>query len=297
MSNPPKLPPELECTIFEIAALARPKMIPSLILVAHRVKHWVEPLLYRVIMVVPPNEALEFDTLQFPLFTFEILFKVIATKPLEFLQNAVRYLYIDGPVESAELQSICTACKHVVSLFHYEGPRARLVPELLDNLQHLRYLALSFDILRDCHTGRQTSCVSHITRLELFDTQEDPWVDDLCRYLPLMTCLTHIAFDSVLHDQPVQTALLATKNLRCILLLVNADYVSQRLRNLDPLLLEDDRFLCLGQAQDWREEWLQGAAMGENFWAVADSFLVARRNGKVDRSRFTISDTDTSWRD
>ncbi|KAJ7887124.1 hypothetical protein B0H14DRAFT_2696630 [Mycena olivaceomarginata] len=53
MSNPPKLPPELECTIFEIAALARPKMIPSLILVAHRVKHWVEPLLYRVIMVVP----------------------------------------------------------------------------------------------------------------------------------------------------------------------------------------------------------------------------------------------------
>jgi hypothetical protein len=236
-------------------------------------------------MVVPPREALEFDTLQFPLFTFKILFKVIATKPLEFLQNTVRYLYIDGPAESAELQSICTACKHVVSLFHYEGPRSPLVPELLDNLQHLRYLALSFEILRDCHIWRLTSCVSHITHLELFDTQEDPRVPELCKYLPLMSCLTHIAFDSVLHDQPVEAALLATKNLRCILLFVNADYALQLLRNLDPLLLQDERFLCLGQEKDWREEWLQGAATGENYWVVADAFLAARRNGKVDRKQ------------
>jgi hypothetical protein len=36
----PHLPPELERVIFKLAALARPKKIPILILAARRVKEW-----------------------------------------------------------------------------------------------------------------------------------------------------------------------------------------------------------------------------------------------------------------
>ncbi|KAJ7622098.1 hypothetical protein FB45DRAFT_121814 [Roridomyces roridus] len=43
---PPSLPPELERDLFELAAYTRPRSIPKLMLVAWRVKAWVEPLLY-----------------------------------------------------------------------------------------------------------------------------------------------------------------------------------------------------------------------------------------------------------
>ncbi|KAJ6521621.1 hypothetical protein DFH09DRAFT_1424685 [Mycena vulgaris] len=47
----PTLPPELEQHIFELAAISRPACIPTLMLVARRVKHWVEPLLYRTVVI------------------------------------------------------------------------------------------------------------------------------------------------------------------------------------------------------------------------------------------------------
>jgi hypothetical protein len=38
--DPCRLPPELERTIFEIAALLEPTNIPTLMRIAWRVKHW-----------------------------------------------------------------------------------------------------------------------------------------------------------------------------------------------------------------------------------------------------------------
>ncbi|KAJ7622045.1 hypothetical protein FB45DRAFT_870282 [Roridomyces roridus] len=49
-SVPPLLPPELEREIFELAAYTRPRSIPKLMLVAWRVKAWVETLFYRVLL-------------------------------------------------------------------------------------------------------------------------------------------------------------------------------------------------------------------------------------------------------
>ncbi|KAJ6463143.1 hypothetical protein C8R47DRAFT_84072 [Mycena vitilis] len=45
------LPFELERIIFEVAAASAPRSIPQLALVAWRVKIWVEPFLYRTIVV------------------------------------------------------------------------------------------------------------------------------------------------------------------------------------------------------------------------------------------------------
>jgi uncharacterized integral membrane protein len=54
-SNSLHLPLELERIIFEIAALVYPKSIPSLILVARRVKHW-----YIIIKAWYPTLSLTF---------------------------------------------------------------------------------------------------------------------------------------------------------------------------------------------------------------------------------------------
>jgi hypothetical protein len=41
MTVPPALPIELECTIFEIAAVSWPRLVPKFMLVAWRVKTWL----------------------------------------------------------------------------------------------------------------------------------------------------------------------------------------------------------------------------------------------------------------
>ncbi|KAJ7784758.1 hypothetical protein B0H16DRAFT_1682050 [Mycena metata] len=52
--------------------------------------------------------------------------------------------------------------------------------------------------------------------------------------------------------------------------------------------------ICTGLT-DWKRDWLSGADTGEDFWALADKFLAARRAGKVDRSRFNIYDDEDEW--
>ncbi|KAJ7241614.1 hypothetical protein C8J57DRAFT_1560829 [Mycena rebaudengoi] len=47
----PSFPLELEREIFEIAATHHPETRPTLLLVAHRVLQWIEPLLYRTLVV------------------------------------------------------------------------------------------------------------------------------------------------------------------------------------------------------------------------------------------------------
>ncbi|KAF8649028.1 hypothetical protein AX16_006069 [Volvariella volvacea WC 439] len=45
-----RLPPELEHTIFELAArICRTKTLPTLMLVARRVRHWLRPLLFEIV--------------------------------------------------------------------------------------------------------------------------------------------------------------------------------------------------------------------------------------------------------
>ncbi|KAJ7241534.1 hypothetical protein C8J57DRAFT_1368816 [Mycena rebaudengoi] len=47
----PSIPPELGREIFEIAATHHPETMPTLLLVAQRVLRWIEPLLYRTLVV------------------------------------------------------------------------------------------------------------------------------------------------------------------------------------------------------------------------------------------------------
>jgi hypothetical protein len=51
-----------------------------------------------------------------------------------------------------------------------------------------------------------------------------------------MPRLTHLSFDAVLRDWSLQTALLATSNIQCILILAGAEELSQGIHHLDPFL-------------------------------------------------------------
>ncbi|KAF7351746.1 hypothetical protein MSAN_01607800 [Mycena sanguinolenta] len=113
----PYLPPEHEHIIFEMAALTHRRTIPRLILVAARVKLWIEPLLYQVV-TLSARASEERESLGLPYFNLNILLKAIERKSPLFFQNAVKHLFLEHGVLPRELEIVCAACTGVVNIFH-----------------------------------------------------------------------------------------------------------------------------------------------------------------------------------
>jgi hypothetical protein len=49
------------------------------------------------------------------------------------------------------------------------------------------------------------------------------------------------------------------------------------------LLADDVRFVCLGQGIHFYDDWIHGTSTGEDYWALVDEFIAARREGIVGR--------------
>ncbi|KAF7358431.1 hypothetical protein MVEN_00893600 [Mycena venus] len=294
----PCLPPELERTIFKVAALSRPSTIPTLMLVANHVKEWVEPLLYRVIILSSYRSDSHHELHGFPIITPAILLRGIATKPSQFFQSSVKNIFIyRGPFESSEIEAILTACNCVTNLFENYALKSTAHLGALGSLKQLRRLSIPLIEFLDCCTLDGThSSLNNITHLEILNTWEQPRAETICARLPLLSHLTHFAINSISHHLPLQTALRTNTTLQCILFLVSVGYQEEEMRSTD-LISDDDRFVCLDQTIDYRLVWLRGVTTGDDFWALADGFIAARRAGKVERSRYTLSDTETSWLD
>ncbi|KAJ7866185.1 hypothetical protein B0H14DRAFT_3862044 [Mycena olivaceomarginata] len=163
----PRLPPELECRIFEIVALARPVSIPSLMLVARRVKEWPEPLLYRIIML-PGRSSPEPHNRMLDLPTF-------AETPFSRGQSTA--------------ESWLDACRRVTNLFFPVDSTSSPILRALDFLNSVQYLVIDPLFLH----------VTHLERLDLhgIGVAES---DSMCGHLALIPHLTHVAFNPKLHE-------------------------------------------------------------------------------------------------
>ncbi|KAJ7803692.1 hypothetical protein B0H13DRAFT_2388860 [Mycena leptocephala] len=255
-------------------------------LVARRVQNWVEPLLYRVVYLSPQlwSRRWEVDAphqQDIPTFTPEILLRVIATKPTQFLANAVRHLFVDGAsrMDHDEVAAIIAACSGVKDLF------VQFVPSDLNcAIPDLQRLATAVaPLFQPSTVDFAHPLFRNITHLEVLDR---PWA--AFGGLDLIPHLTHIAFNGIPSDLALHTLLCADARLRCIIFITS---MLHKMRQESPLLA-DSRFLCLLQNSNYRADWLRGAYWGENHWVLADKFILARRAGKVDRSLYHISDSD-----
>ncbi|KAJ7362449.1 hypothetical protein DFH08DRAFT_323230 [Mycena albidolilacea] len=119
----PNLPNDLEREIFKISAVSRPLCIPTLMLVAWRVKVWVEPTLYRTIVIwqsarfAPTPTPIEGH----PTFYRKTLIPIIKSKPLPFFRDSVRHLLIHQiPEEDTQGQFILSACSGLEDLCVFE---------------------------------------------------------------------------------------------------------------------------------------------------------------------------------
>ncbi|KAJ7290096.1 hypothetical protein C8J57DRAFT_1492840 [Mycena rebaudengoi] len=160
------LPPELEHTVFETAALLYHTQIPTLMLVAQRFHTWLQPILYRVLVSAGSKDISWWH--RFPPIGDELLPERAA-----LLQKHARHLSIQSP-------------------FIVEETRHSYPTSTTYALQLLRVYAV------DLFAGPPDfshSLFSSITHLELIDGGGiSAYSDESWKSLVSLSCLTHLAF-------------------------------------------------------------------------------------------------------
>ncbi|KAJ6474903.1 hypothetical protein C8R45DRAFT_1217277 [Mycena sanguinolenta] len=283
LSKTPRLPPELERKIFEIAALTRPKRVPTFILGAKRVKYWIEPLLYRVVFVEGRGMRAALRDLDLPAF----IAGAIQQRSHTCFQH-VRHLFIDCSVDDALIKNWLLACTGITNLVaHFE-----CTPEVLLSLSgfaNLRYLMINERAFLTVHNGADSVATvpspffPALTHLELWGSGTGT-LSHLYQTISLIPQLTHLALNPRIASRVSHPVLCANTQLRCIVFLFPADSLN------DTPLVDDDRFVCIDEfATGYYVDWLRGAVFGEHYWSLADTFLAARRAGEIERSRYRIS--------
>ncbi|KAJ7209409.1 hypothetical protein C8J57DRAFT_1484284 [Mycena rebaudengoi] len=262
--EPSLLPPELEWKIFEIAATDHPKTIPTLLLVARRVLQWIEPLLYRTLVMGQQNSRLDpaallrlqparlkhiRHLLSCNEFTFRDLLRALPLcEGLQTLQ--VHNMWILAPLQKMQLSV------QRVSIIRSED---------------LRYL--SDPSLPPFRT---------LTHLEMIGGND---VDLNFTQLP---ALTHLSFYTA---RPPPSFFHRIANWTTLRVLINKIWVraswnkrhEHQSTNVDPRCVL--MFLSARQSL-WVEDWIIGAAGGKDFWARAELFIDKRRRGEIEPGMF-----------
>ncbi|KAJ7613221.1 hypothetical protein FB45DRAFT_939193, partial [Roridomyces roridus] len=287
----PSVPLDLEHTIFRIAALSRPSRIPNLMLVAHRVKVWVEPLMYRVVLLHDDNdEGLMLDGL--PRLTYNTFLCLLTTKPPEFFASSVKHLFLGNASPSPHslsdhMRSILDTCTGVLSL----NDTLRLSSAhrgLLHPLQHLRRVVMDLQFF-PLHRAPgfpplefSQPWFAHITHLEV--THCSPGIPGSRNLACLRRIphLTHFAFHDREMCDTVAPLLGGCLQLECVVLMI-----TRSLHNGDVELGglgEDKRFFVMESTENvvkfWRL-WQRGAMGWDGYWELAEAFIAARRAGQV----------------
>ncbi|KAJ7184919.1 hypothetical protein C8R46DRAFT_1065462 [Mycena filopes] len=282
----PMLPPELERVVFEIAA-SNLGDIPNMMLVAWRVREWVEPYLFLVVS----NTTLESEMFTTP---FNVYTIPISQKPVVFWSKSVKSVFLDtDDTTEAIITRLLTACKGITRLFsHLSLDKHRDQLAALHDLRRLHFdLALLFldDVMDLAHP-----LFRNITHLELLTLPSPTTTPAVFAGLALVPKLAHLAFNEAAHSNEMLPFLASLTHLHSLVLLHPESLREEEAGHVSPALAADDRFVLIGQT-DYSADWFRGANGGEDFWHVADAFIKARRAGLVDRTRFSIRDTDRTW--
>ncbi|KAJ7699102.1 hypothetical protein B0H16DRAFT_786499 [Mycena metata] len=285
---PRPFPPDLERLIFEVTALSRPVWIPTLMLVAWRVKNWVEPLLYRIVFIRPQIRTL--GPYGFPPLTTELLLRTIANKGPQFLSNAVQNINFDTFVlEITDLAIILDACTGLRNLVLNIAPGPCLLAiGSLNHLCRLEIVANAILLIED-DVRPVFPCLTHLELMSSVD--DETGVSDLelpktyaaLRRLPQ---LTHLALGMLPTQLVVET--IQQVDAQTPLRLESIVFLVERSLANAPFPEDDPRFVCVIYDIAYRLDWLRGADTGDDYWKAADCFIAAKRAGAIDRTQCEV---------
>ncbi|KAJ7620245.1 hypothetical protein FB45DRAFT_148850 [Roridomyces roridus] len=286
-SSDPVFPPELERCIFEICAHQSPVLITKLMLVAWRVKEWLEPILYRTILLGYTNPC----PYGYPVSSF--LSGVIHDsrgKSRERFRHSCRNLLV---LHCDQWEQILEGCCRLENLYlcgssqntGHSSDLSAVVPMLkrlhMDNLPH--------PLLSS--PGSSHTVFPHLTHLEILGVSYPRPLDEI--YLSSITSLpqlTHLSFN---HQDLEDIFLSILQNCLQLQVLLHFDGKRDRPFADEDSLVKDVRFVVcrVDYLQDWNwvEDWLMGVDSEIDYWCRAERFIAKRRAGEIDASIFTIA--------
>ncbi|KAJ7059708.1 hypothetical protein C8F01DRAFT_217901 [Mycena amicta] len=273
----PRLPPELEREIFELAAENHPEMVVHLINVAHRVLEWTEPFLYRTVRV--RNSP-----------AFEAFQRVLLTRPRTILAAGVRHVHFEAREECTyeicfEIISKCPGIRRIGTTNRFTGPQALEALGTLTNVNHLAVNLCGLFTTEWYPTPDQMDSThpafARVTHLSLHDNmQRDVIRKRNCAILPGLPRLTHLRLKlSGLPPADIQHLLTSCALLE-IFILTTASRSSVTEKPGYALVSADPR-LVWGQVADhydlfW-DDWRRGADGLVDMWALAEEAVRKRK--------------------
>ncbi|KAJ7264516.1 hypothetical protein B0H12DRAFT_229950 [Mycena haematopus] len=281
MSSGGKLPIELERLIFEYAAETT-SVIPKLVLVAQRVREWLEPLLYRVLNLSSPNLA-------------ATVLESLKTKPASFLASTIRHVLVYSSTYSLErttLESFIESCPAMLSLTIIGNVAG---PNLLPALGSIRVQRLSVDVGQlfndEDEDGEESAvdlehplfaAVSHLDILDGFDIEDaEPQGLEWLRHLATLPALTHLSFSSTPPNPFIVQEILQNCPLIRVLVVAFADKDKDGADTyLEHSNISDSRFVVV-TSMDYYEDWERGARGEDDVWARAAEFISRKEHGEI----------------
>ncbi|KAF7368833.1 hypothetical protein MVEN_00208500 [Mycena venus] len=280
----PRLPVELERKVFEIAAAFHPGSIAAFLLVAQRVRIWLEPLLYETLSVSQYYDDEKFRWVHshhpFGYYWGDLE----RLKSAQFFHDNVRHLHLyqrngDAATEKF-LTGIILRCGSVTDLaLDFSGLS---MPQAVIAGLPLQRLSINSEwMTRHEKAAFSWSSFTHLTHLNIIDWHGDTW-DLAWSWLALLPCLTHLSFyDDMIPDD---LCLGALKHCRLIevLAIVWPTQGITRIQPVSPALRTEPRFVVVGICGQHKEDWERGARGGEDHWVVAEALVERRLSGETE---------------
>ncbi|TFK58349.1 hypothetical protein BDN72DRAFT_966370 [Pluteus cervinus] len=273
----PIFAPELEELIFSLAAHDDLKLAGKLVLVAKRVRKWVMPHIYNVVIFEITRESL-------------VPHRNLSLEDLEKNGKYVRHLMVrHGAFGLEERFAACViSCPNLRSLALWISSNEVYSPEMVESLLRMELEYLSFDIGEFAgNLARQGRTLSHpfhtVTHLELTGaTRIDP--HQVKDYFP---SLTHLAITSLGDTQisALRDVLKIFGDRLEVLIWYFWEFrtpdVSRsgpRLARTRDYIAEDDpRLVVLWYGADFVRTWHEGVKGGQGIWKIANEAVRARR--------------------
>ncbi|KAJ7222995.1 hypothetical protein B0H12DRAFT_1328963 [Mycena haematopus] len=272
----PKVPPELEREIFELCVLMHPASALRLMLVAHRTKQWVEPLLYSTVIL-----GGHFDSPP----VHQVTTPSVPESPLASTSGVYPSTAIFVVKKDLRTLSLDAAARWIFSTGYIS--RTQSSPPLRP--LHIQSLTTTIDSIKGVpFNGLFFTNLTHLTACR-------QWSEEWMKVSQVPN-LTHLCFTMSIYYPCHCVQLLQTCRKLRVLVLHNGWGTQNSYKEA---LADDPRFVVIPWPYVFRD-WSHRVSSGGEKWMLADHWtiadywtiaedLIARRDaGRVDRSTYVV---------
>ncbi|KAF7297306.1 hypothetical protein MIND_00963800 [Mycena indigotica] len=283
-----RLPHDIERTIFETAIFMHPTCAPSLLQTARRVQSWIEPLVFKTLVLSGRNVDAH-------------LWAALFTKPPAFFAQHTRHVFVGKGLPDDDVQLVVSRCAAAESFVFEAKWRPTTFPDIW-RLPQLQRLTLSFRLVRIAAVpgpGSGPAILPNLTHLTLYPAHQTD-AESTGRYLAFLAALprlTHLCVCMVQDEGFLHHILNQCPRLQVLLHVFDAGMYTREDYIRDMAALHDPRCVLLDLTRhylDWTEwalqDWRLAAAGGVELLARAARFVAGKNGSPEGRLEFLWED-------